>query len=150
MFQESTTQLITKVKKFKKKLQPPCSAANLAQLEKRAVAELGHSIPKAHRDFLLTMDGMNWNALVIYACQRGPLVSHPDINLEGFVDGNLLYRDFEPMNDYLVFAEDGVALYAYRISTSEYRVMLEVGITVLHSYGTFEELMDDASRACLC
>jgi hypothetical protein len=116
----------------------------LKKLRLRAAQELGHDIPQQYADFLAITDGLDWNGLVVYASERTPIVGYSDRFIEGFVEGNLNYRDFEPMNGFLVFADDGVALYAYCISARQFQVILSVGLSVLKSFPTFDELLASA------
>lgn len=149
MYQDLIKQIANERKRFGLEMQPPCCPNAIERLKTNAARELGHTIPDAYAAFLSHVNGLSWNGLVVYASERSLIVGRTDGFIEGFVEGNLDYRDFEPLKDYLIFAEDGVVLFAYQISTSKYQVVTTVGLTLLESFDTFDELLCDALKGHL-
>ena len=125
-------------------LQPPCSHEDLKSLRIRAKSELDFDIIDGYARFLKKANGLDWNGLVVYASKRAPIVGYSDRFIDGFVEANLAFRDFEPMKDYLVFADDGVVLFTLHAATNKYEVITRVGLSVLKSYSSFDELLTDA------
>jgi hypothetical protein len=125
-------------------MQPPCSEAGLASLRIRTKRELGCVLPDGYCALLRRVDGLDWNGLVVYASERQPLAGASDGFIEGLVEGNLDFRDHEPMKEYLVFADDGVVLFTHNTTSNRYEVILRVGLTLLESFDSFDELLNDA------
>lgn len=149
MYQGLIKQIANEMQRFGLTQQPACSLNDIEILKRNALNELGHTIPDAYIAFLSVLDGLDWNGLVVYASKRSPIVGFTDRFIEGFVEGNLTYQDFEPLKDYLIFADDGDALFTYQISTSKYQVVTSVGLTLLESFNTFDELLYNALQSHL-
>ena len=125
-------------------MQPPCPTTAIQELREASRKHLSYSIPDEYAEFLSQTNGLVWNGLVIYASDRTPIVGYSDRFIEGFIDGNLGYRDFEPMKDYLVFADDGTSLYVYDIGEAAHRIILRVGLSIMESFTSFEILIAKA------
>ena len=61
-----------------------------------------------------------------------------------FVEANLDFRDDESFTDYLVFADDGDTLFTYNINEGNFESILRVGLELLDSFDTFDELISNA------
>lgn len=144
MYQATLKRILERMRKGGRWVPPPCPPLSLARLKSQSIERLGCPIPEAYAEFLAGQDGLDWNGLVVYASERTTDAGGRGLFLEGLIEGNLDYRDFEPMRDYLVFAEDGTVCFTYCVSAAEYRVITTVGLTVLEAYCTFEELLADA------
>jgi hypothetical protein len=133
----------------RQKLQPACSAHDIIGLTKRSKHKLGHDIPAGYAHFLGITNGLLWNGLSIYASETTPLNGLPDVSVMGFVEANSDYRkvrEDDPMHDYLIFAEDSTAFFTYHIPDDDYKVILIVGMTVIESFKSFNELLRDAIK----
>jgi hypothetical protein len=147
MYDKLLQQISEKMKRFADAPQPPGRSESLETLKQKAIEELRHPIPDGYAAFLSKNDGFFWNGLVIYASERQPLVATPDGFVPGFVEENLGYRDFELMKDYLIFAEDGVVFYTYHVSVNSYDTVLRIGLTVLESFDSIDQLIASALKA---
>jgi len=133
-------------------LQPPCSRERIEKLEQRSIRMLGHAIPFGYGRFLSVADGFIWNGLKIYGSANSHAVRHPNLKIDGFIEANLEYRDLrdgDPMEDYLIFAEDSVTFFVYHIPREVYEVFTIVGMTILETFETFDELLVDAFKGHL-
>jgi hypothetical protein len=128
-------------------LQLPATNDELKDLRFKVQRELESSLPEEYCEFLARTNGLDWNGLVVYATQRSPIVGRTDVVIEGFVEGNLNYRGFEQMKEYLIFADDGTVLYVYNVVVRKYQVILRVGLSVLGTFDSFSELLFDALKA---
>jgi hypothetical protein len=149
MYQEVLQAIATEKQKYDLSLQPPCSAADLERLRDNSVQELQQDIPAGYEAFLQATNGLDWNGLQVFATHRTPIAGFTDRFIGGFVDENLRYRDFEPMKQFLVFAGDGTVLHVFDTVRAEYQVILAVGLTVLETASSFEELIQNALRGTL-
>ena len=137
-------QIEGRKKAYGEALQPPCPTTAIRKLKAESRKQLSHPIPDEYAEFLAVTNGLDWNGLVLYASDRTPIVGYSDRFIEGFIEGNLGYRDFEPMKDYLVFAEDGTALYVYHTGKDAYHIILTVGLSIMESFSSFESLVAKA------
>ena len=117
------------MKRFGMTQQPACSPNDIETLKRNAVDKLECAVSDGFLAFLSVVNGLDWNGLVVYASQPSLIVGFNDRFIEGFVEGNLTYRDFEPLKGHLIFADDGDALFTYQVSTSKYQVLTSVGLS---------------------
>lgn len=146
-------QLMTHVLKVMKQMgstsQPPCPPDRIDKLRQSVLEKLGHPLPEDYLRALSIVDGLSWDGVHLFLSDLGMGVTHACGIPFGFLEMNLYSRDFEPNCDFLIFADDGVANYTYCISAGQYQVVLTVGLTLMASYETFEELMMDAFKSCI-
>lgn len=149
MYHDLLKKIADEMKQLGRAMQPICAFSELETLRKKSLQKLGMAVPEPYTAFLALTDGLDWNGLVVYASKRTAIVGFPDRYIEGYIEGNQDYRDFPPLKDYLIFAEDGVVLFTYRISASEYQVVTVVGLTLLESFRSFDELLANALQGHL-
>ncbi len=88
----------------------------------------------------------------IYGSVTRHAIGNRNLKFDGFVGANLEYRELrngDPMEDYLIFAEDSVVFFVYHISEENYKVITIVGMTVLEIFDSFDQLMVDAFKGHL-
>lgn len=134
---------------YKEALEPPCTETKLARLRDRSRAELAIDIPVAYENFLRIMDGLDFNGVMVYASEQTQSNDASRANIFGFVETNLLHRDVEALNNYLVFGQSDMDIYAMNIKANEYQVLDKVSLDVIASVGTFEELLAKAFESRL-
>jgi hypothetical protein len=116
-------------------------------LRLRSQKALSFDIPDEYCDFLKITNGLDWNGLVVYASKRSLIAGYTDRFIEGFVEGNLLAYDCEPNRKWVVFAEDGTVLFAFHRERLRFEVVTAVGLSVLETFDTFEELLANAFQS---
>lgn len=149
MYDELLQNIRAQATSYGEVLQPPCSAGSIELLRTRVQKELGVELPEEYVQFLKKVNGLDWNGLVVYASERSQIVGYRDRFIEGVVEGNLSYRALDSMNDFLVFGEDGVALYVLELCDRSYQIITTAGLTVLETFPAFEDLLTNAMEAHL-
>lgn len=150
MYQDLLKQIAAKMSR--QALQPPSSASDIEKLRRRSQGELGCDIPDEYSRLLAVTNGLVWNGLMIYATETTPLVGIPNLSVQGFVEANREYRVIrrgDPMHEYILFGEDSVAFFSFHIPANSYTVFTIVGMTILETYKTFDELIVDALKGHL-
>jgi hypothetical protein len=147
MYEESLEKITSDMRAFGIPVQPACSSEQLDLLRARAIVELGQPILDEFAQFLSVTDGLVWNGLMVYAHQTTQLAKG---RIDGFIEANTAYRRLrwrDPMESYFLFAEDSIAFYTYDRKQAAFNVLTIVGMTVLESYASFDELLADALRS---
>jgi hypothetical protein len=121
--------------------QPPCSGPAVERLRARAHAELGAAIPDAYAAFLELTNGFEWNGLVVYASETTPMTGYADRFIQGLVEANGIWREYEPHRELLIFGDGDISLYAFNIRLSEYQILDRQSDTLLSVVGSFEALV---------
>jgi len=141
MYDAILTHIADRMHSYGETLQPPCPEACLMDFKRRAGQELGCDIPAQYIAFLAKANGLDWNGIVVYASKRTPIADYPDRMIDGMVEANLEFRGHVPMRNYLVFADDGVALFTYNMSNTKFEAVTRVGLTVLECFDSFDEML---------
>jgi hypothetical protein len=140
-YQGLLNEMISWKKENALSLQPPCTPEELRALRRRTLAELGLEVPEAYCTFLIRMNGLDSNGLVIYASTTTPIVGFTDRFIEGFVEANLGWWDHAPNRPFLHFGESGDSKYVFSPSQSQYLVLDRQSDSVIKSVSTFEALL---------
>ena len=132
--------------KYKELLESPCTEEKLARLHKRSLTELAIAIPIAYANFLKIMDGLDFNGMSLYASEQTKSSDTSQANIFGFVETNLLHRDVDVMNKYLVFGGDSMDIYIFDISKNEYQILDRVSLDSLKTFSSFDEMIEFSMR----
>src|SRR5918994_7425026 len=102
MYKDLLREIARKRAKYSQSMQPPCADEKLDQLKGRALDELSAAPPDEYIGFLKTTNGLDWNGLLIYACETSPISGYSDRFVPGFLETNLRTREeCEPCRDFL-------------------------------------------------
>src|SRR5215831_12763554 len=127
--------------------QPPCSEEEIEQLRVRARAELSAEIPKDFTDFLRITNGLNFNGVFIYPSRTTPIAGSPRIEMEGFVEMNLIWREgVDPQGNYLFYADSDINLWGYNLAKAQYELRAKDCDDVEEVYESFDEMLVDVLR----
>jgi len=130
-------------------VQPPCSTDAVERLRFESRVELFCDVAAEYIDFLRISNGVAWNGLHIYASETGPLAGYEDRidrYIDGFVDANLEWREYEPHKDYLYFADSSISLYAYNLVEARYEIQDQCSMDVVEVLPSFDHLIASALR----
>ena len=137
--------LLEELKEYQRphELQPAATPEAVALLTKRATEELRYSLPVFYLELLQTTDGVARNGIQVYGTQTQRIQGLArESYIEGLVEANLVWRDFELNKDYIFFAESGSDLYQHNLQTNLFEVADRVGRTVFDTFATAEELFE--------
>ena len=138
-------ELLAELKDFQHpyELQPAANTESVGLLMQRATDELLYNPPVFYLELLQATDGLARNGIQMYGThtQRIAGLSRESL-IEGLVEANLIWRDFEPNKDYIFFAESGSDLYQYNLKTSQFEISDRVGRTVFNTFDTAAELFE--------
>ncbi|HEX8349476.1 MAG TPA: YrhA family protein [Hymenobacter sp.] len=105
----------------------------------RRVAQVfDYILPEAYLNILGQTDGLDCNGVVLYASRL--YAENEQFVLQGFVEANVLLRDYQPNRYCLYFAESGMDFYRHNLQTGKFEISARVGGTVFDTFETAEEL----------
>jgi hypothetical protein len=134
-------------KRFKQTPQPAAAAAAVQDLRKRSQAELGADIPDEYAELLQGQNGLDWNGMVFYATERSPIAGREGKKpryIDGFVEANVLWREYEPRKDYLVFGDSGNALYTFNLPEKAFQERDRQSFDLIRVHPTLEAMLAEA------
>ena len=133
---------------FDEPVEAPASAAQLSALRLDSTNQLAYTPPAEYLELLATHDGIDCNGVQLYASapeteDNGS--DRPDYLKRGFVEANLIWRDYEPNKHYAFFAESGDKLYCHNLQASRFEIVDRITKAPIYapsSFGTFNELLE--------
>lgn len=141
MYLETLERIKEEHQKFKLQLQPPGDEESLGILQELAHTKLCTTVHPPYLKFLRITNGLDWDGLTIFAATTTLIVGYEDRWIQGFVEANLAYRDFSPMNDFIVFGEDDLLIFVYDLKKCEYQTRDRIAMDVIDIFFSFEELI---------
>jgi hypothetical protein len=123
-------------------LQPPCSEQGIRELRIRVRNELSAEISDDYADFLRITDGLNFNGVFVYPSRTIPIVGARNIEMDGLVEENLIWREaVDPQGDWLFYADSDINLWGYNYRRSRYELRPKDCDDVEEVYGSFDEML---------
>lgn len=125
-------------------LQPAATAQQLVTLRANAHQILGSDIPEPYLALLQRTNGLVYNGLVIYACERVAIVGSPNAFIDGLIEVNVDYRDIEELDRFLIIAESGLSSYCCNLDTQQFEVRDRTSFSRPEPQASFEQMLADA------
>lgn len=85
--------------------------------------------------------------MVFYATEKSPIAGREGKKpryIHGFVEANMLWRDYEPRKDYLVFGDSGTALYTLHLSEKAFQERDRQSFDLILVHPTLEAMLAEA------
>jgi hypothetical protein len=150
MFQDFVLRIAAQIRAdYNADLQPPATEKTLRTLSQKVEAEFFAQLPADYLEFLRLTDGLNWNGLFIYSCDKTPVVGEAGEFMHPFVETNLIWRDYAPHKDYLFYADSDISLYVYNLVKERYEILDRPSETLINTFGSFDELITEALKLSL-
>lgn len=142
---QSFLDLLAEAKNFQRpyELQPAATLEAVETLKQQAANKLSYSLPTFYLELVQNTDGIARNGIQLYGThtQRIHGLARESF-IDGLVEANLVWREFEPNKGYVFFAESGSDLYQHNLQTDQFEVADRVGGTVFNAFATAEELFE--------
>jgi hypothetical protein len=149
MYQQLLQQHLDDLRAYGLSPQPPCGSAALQRLREGAARDLGTELPNEYYEFLKITNGLDSNGLVIYASETSPIAGHEGQkdqkrSIQGVVDANLAWWDFEPHKKFVFFGDSSSGRYVYDVEDKKYRVLDRQASRLVEELPSFEALLAHA------
>ena len=122
---------------FNRRQQPPLSEAAQEVFKSCVASTLSYELPQAYLDILSKTDGLDSNGVVLYASRQ--YFQGEKFLLQGFLEANLLLRNYAPNLDFVYFAESGMDLYRHNLQSNQFEVCSRVGLRAMETFATSTE-----------
>jgi len=136
-------------KQYGLSMQPSCVCGRMGSLRDRVKEELQADLPSEYEEFLAHTNGLDYDGLVFYGSEPGPIAGYDDRVLDGIVEANQGYRESGSMGRLLVLGESEDYLYVFDSQKSTYHAVDSTSMKKCEHYTSFRELLAGAlvSRA---
>ena len=144
-------QIEAKKTSYKGKPQPPAPALQLDALRSQSREQFSYDLPETYLALLALSDGVNYNSYPLYASKTLPITGYSDRFIEGFLEANDLWEDYEENSDHhlLIFGETAGDLFLFDRRDQKYKVTDKVGGDAYQEFERFEELAEQLFRNAL-
>lgn len=132
--------------KYGGKLQQAAGVEEVERLKKAADERFNADLPEQYVSFLRTVNGLDFNGLVIYGVDVPFLSATPDKAVQGFIETNEIWRRNEWHKQYLFFGDSDVGWYCLNLSAHRYEEQDKPSGTVMTVYGDFDSMLREALK----
>ena len=137
--------------RFGDQSQPPAANDALNRLRQQAHEKFNYELPKNYVALLTMSDGVNFNSYTLYASKTLPIIGYTDRFIEGFIEANDLWEEYEDNNDHhlLVFGETGDDLFLFDRRDQKFKVTDKVSGDAYQEFESFEKLVEQLFKNAL-
>lgn len=131
-------------KQYGLSMQPSCACGRMNSLRDRVKAELEADLPTEYEEFLANTNGLDFDGLVFYGSEPGPIAGYDDRMLDGVIEANQCYRENGSMKKMLVLGESEDLLYVFDSQRSTYHAVDSTSLKKCEHYTSFKEMLAGA------
>ncbi|MEH7596424.1 SMI1/KNR4 family protein [Bacillus toyonensis] len=136
-------------KSFNDKLNTPATDTEVHRLRKHVKEKFNVDLPSEYEEFLKTVNGLDFNGLVIYGVDPSLLDTERDEQICGFIDTNEIWYENEFQKEYLFFGVSNIAWFCKNLSEGTYLELDKPSGTVMKTYNDFNTMLEEALKTAL-
>ncbi|ASU98656.1 YrhA family protein [Bacillus subtilis] len=106
-------------------------------------------IPLEYKKFLQTVNGLDFNGLVIYGLDQELLRKENDEEVYGFIETNEQWHENDEQKKYLFFGDSDTAWYCLDVIQNEYLELDKPSGTLMNKFNDFNAMLADALKVSL-
>ncbi|MDI6684943.1 YrhA family protein [Bacillus subtilis] len=108
-----------------------------------------NEIPSGYKKFLQTVNGLDFNGLVIYGLDQELLREENDEEVYGFIETNEQWHENDEQKKYLFFGDSNTAWYCLDVIQNEYLELDKPSGTLMNKFNDFNAMLADALKVSL-
>lgn len=129
------------------------SSATEKEISKFEAAVVGkfpiNEIPTGYQEFLQSVNGLDFNGLVIYGIDNDLLEEGKDEEVYGFIETNEQWHENDEQKKYLFFGDSDTAWYCLDVIENEYLELDKPSGTLMNKFDDFNAMLADALKVSL-
>jgi hypothetical protein len=130
---------------FDQQLEAPTPVDELARLTTTARQQLqGYDVPRVYLDVLAVANGIEWNGCQLYASRDRTFLTaagRAKYAVRGLVEANEAWRVVDYNRGYVYYGESGLDLYRHALATDKFEICTRIGLTIVESFHTADDLL---------
>ncbi|MEC2062760.1 YrhA family protein [Bacillus inaquosorum] len=136
--------------KYGDELNSPATDQEIRKFEKAVLGKFPvNEIPSGYKKFLQTVNGLDFNGLVIYGIDDDLLEEEKDEEVYGFLETNELWHENNEQKKYLFFGDSDTAWYCLDVIENEYLELDKPSGTLMNKFDDFNAMLADALKVSL-
>lgn len=136
-------------KSFNDKLNTPATDTEVQKLRERVKKSFNVDLPSEYEEFLKTVNGLDFNGLVIYGVDSSLLETDRDEPICGLIDTNEIWYENEFQKEYLFLGDSNIAWFCKNLSDGTYLELDKPSGTLMKTYSDFNTMLEEALKICL-
>ncbi|PEB52245.1 SMI1/KNR4 family protein [Bacillus pseudomycoides] len=134
---------------FNDKLNTPATNTEVHKLRERVKKSFNVDLPSEYEEFLKTVNGLDFNGLVIYGVDLSLLEAERDEQICGLIDTNEIWYENEWQKIYLFLGDSNIAWFCKNLSDGTYLELDKPSGTVMETYNDFNTMLEEALKTTL-
>lgn len=149
-WKELLTEIIKNEEKYESSLRNPVTDLEILNLQQLVQEKLGNiQFPESYIDFLKTVNGIDFNGLVIYAVDEELLSEQNGEHIQGFVETNEIWHENESQKQYIFFGDSDIAWYCFDLKQEIFLELDKPSGTIIQSFDCFDSMLSEALQTTL-
>ncbi|MBG9768166.1 YrhA family protein [Bacillus vallismortis] len=136
--------------KYGDELNSPVTDQEIRNFEEAVLGKFPvNEIPLEYKKFLQTVNGLDFNGLVIYGLDQELLREENDEEVYGFIETNEQWHENDEQKKYLFFGDSDTAWYCLDVIENEYLELDKPSGTLMNKFNDFNAMLADALKVSL-
>ncbi|MCB7159969.1 YrhA family protein [Bacillus subtilis] len=136
--------------KYGDELNSPVTDQEIRNFEEAVLGKFPvNEIPSGYKKFLQTVNGLDFNGLVIYGLDQELLREENDEEVYGFIETNEQWHENDEQKKYLFFGDSDTAWYCLDVIQNEYLELDKPSGTLMNKFNDFNAMLADALKVSL-
>ncbi|MEG7281523.1 YrhA family protein [Bacillus sp. 0909A] len=136
--------------KYGDELNSPVTDQEIRNFEEAVLGKFPvNEIPSGYKKFLQTVNGLDFNGLVIYGLDQELLREENDEEVYGFIETNEQWHENDEQKKYLFFGDSDTAWYCLDVNENEYLELDKPSGTPMNKFDDFNAMLADALKVSL-
>ncbi|MGO5674497.1 YrhA family protein [Bacillus subtilis] len=136
--------------KYGDELNSPVTDQEIRNFEEAVLGKFPvNEIPSGYKKFLQTVNGLDFNGLVLYGLDQELLREENDEEVYGFIETNEQWHENDEQKKYLFFGDSDTAWYCLDVIQNEYLELDKPSGTLMNKFNDFNAMLADALKVSL-
>ncbi|MEC3464827.1 YrhA family protein [Bacillus thuringiensis] len=136
-------------KSFNDNLNTPATDSEVQKLRERMKESFNVDLPSEYEEFLKTVNGLDFNGLVLYGVDSYLLDTERDESICGLIETNEIWYENEFQKEYLFLGDSNIAWFCKNLSDGTYLELDKPSGTVMNTYNDFNTMLEEALKITL-
>ncbi|MFP3376487.1 YrhA family protein [Bacillus sp. SIMBA_069] len=150
MWREKISHISKIREKRNRKLNLPINEKELSKFRKSVVEKFGEDVlPQQYYEFLQTVNGIEFNGLIIYGIDQSFLDFKPINQVDSFFDANEIWESIKDEDELIFFGDSDIAWYCYNVSKKKFVELDKPSGEHMETFYDFDTMLKSALSAVL-
>ncbi|KAA0760082.1 YrhA family protein [Bacillus sp. SH5-2] len=150
MWREKISHISKIREKRNRKLNLPINEKELSKFRKSVVEKFGEDVlPQQYYEFLQTVNGIEFNGLIIYGIDQSFLDFKPINQVDSFFDANEVWESIKDEDELIFFGDSDIAWYCYNVSKKKFVELDKPSGEHMETFCDFDTMLKSALSVAL-